>query len=252
MKPIDDAILYDIQNHEFSADLPFYKGWLEGNRGEVLEVGAGTGRLTLPLLEAGHRISALELDSLALERLCQKAEAQFDDKTLKKLTVIHGNVLDFDMPDTYSRIFLPFNFLILLTTDDELLQCLQSLGNALKKRGRGLIALFNPRLEHLVTPAVRNHIFTRDHKGIRLSEYESNSYDRATQILDVTYHYQMEKAGKQTNFDKQLRLRVIFPRELQLLMKLAGLEITNLWGDFDGRPFTTTSNHMLMEFRKGN
>src|SRR5262245_61631250 len=126
--------LYDVDLVEDSGDLDFYLALAARAGGPVLELAAGTGRLAVPLAEAGHEITAVDVDPTMLARLRRRAGAAAapsgDAAVERRLEIVEADLLDLDLPTagTFTLAFPPagtlppaftaLNSLFLLTTRD--------------------------------------------------------------------------------------------------------------------------------------
>ena len=101
-------------------DIEWYCRKAVESGGPVLELGAGTGRVTIPIAEAGIRVSALDLDAGMLGRLRQKA-ATLPAEAQSRVTVHHGDMRSFALDEQFALVIIPFRaFLHNLTRDDQL------------------------------------------------------------------------------------------------------------------------------------
>ncbi len=96
--------IYDAINR-FTFDVGFYKKWCGHMPGPILELCSGTGRLTIPLKQAGLDIMGLDLSSSMLAMARAKAAAERLD-----LTFVQDDMRRFDLDKKFSTIFIPFNF----------------------------------------------------------------------------------------------------------------------------------------------
>ena len=137
---IYDASIYDGMNTNID-DLPFYKRWLSKNKdARILELCCGTGRLTIPLAKEGFDITGVDITASMLEKATIKAaEANLNIK------FIEADMRALDLPQQYDLIFIPFNSIHHLYTNDDLFQTLQTVKKHLKKDGLFIFDCFNPK-----------------------------------------------------------------------------------------------------------
>lgn len=102
-----DAYFYDIDpREELKADIPFFIDYASKMKGKVLELACGTGRITIPLAEAGNEIWALEFSEQMLEQFKNKLKKLSKD-TVNKIHIIHGDMSDFKIDQKFPLIIIP-------------------------------------------------------------------------------------------------------------------------------------------------
>src|SRR6185295_7502357 len=104
VSPYDDGELYDSIFESHHDDLPFWTAFVRAGQGPFLDLACGTGRVLLPLLEAGFDGDGLDESATMLAR-CQ---AKADDAGVRPL-LERGDMREFRMPRRYARIFCAFN-----------------------------------------------------------------------------------------------------------------------------------------------
>ena len=103
------ARLYDLDLVEDPGDLDLYLALAARAGGSVLELAAGTGRIAVPLAEAGHAVTAVDIDAAMLARLRRRAEAA-GDAARRRLTIVEADLLDLDtgLPSSFAaRVHRP-------------------------------------------------------------------------------------------------------------------------------------------------
>lgn len=246
----DDGFLHDLAGAGQKREIRFFRHWLQGSKGTVLEIGAGTGRITLPLLEDGHRVTAMEPDAGLLTWLADRA-GTLPLQMQKKLTLWHTHLPDAGMADHFPRIILPGNHLCRFTRDGELQQALENVRQLLTPRGRGMLAVFHPDPARLTPVPGWQHRLTREAEGMLIRRHDRRSYDRWNQVLTTEIRWSFS-AGEQTRERTWvLQHRVFFPRELPVILARAGLKVTGTLGDWDGRSPATDTANQLIEFSRG-
>jgi SAM-dependent methyltransferase len=241
--PLSD--LYDLEyTHDY--DLPSWLYLAEREAGPVVEWGAGTGRVSVPLAAAGHDVTAVEISCRMLERGQEKSES---------VEWVIGDMRSLDPGRRYGLSVCAFNsFLCLKSVDD----ALAFLGNAYEHLVPGgllgiEVSAFSP--EELVDPpggpALR-HDFTRELVDGRLERFSVSHYDAATQLMHMRLFYERyDTSGTlQNRRAHDLTIRVVGQSELDLMLRLTGFEVEAVYGGFEGEPFTSTSDHLIVLARK--
>ena len=135
-----DPLHYDLLAQMTAPDdLPFYRQLVEARGGPVLELGCGTGRVTLPLARLGVEVVGLELSSEMLSFAVQKAGAEG-----LELTFARADLRSFDLERTFPLLLLPYNTLNHLLDDASLAGALQSIRRHMDDESRLVIDTFQP------------------------------------------------------------------------------------------------------------
>jgi len=239
--PVHDGRLYDAMN-TFLSDLPFYERRCRAAGGPILELCCGTGRLTLPLLRAGLDVTGLDFTESMLERARAKtAEYGLSDRFL------HGDIRDFDLARRFALVFLPFNSLQNTYSIDDVLRVFERVGAHLAPGGTFVFDVFNPDLALMVArdgePVERYHGELDDGREVHVAE--QCRYDAAGQVNRVAWHYRVGEA----RFAAGLDMRCFYPLERDGLVRLAGWEVLERFGDFGETPFTSASPKQILVCR---
>ena len=203
--------------------------------GRVLEIAVGTGRVALPLAQQGLEVHGIDASQDMLDKLDAKLEKE-------PLTTSVCNMANVEAPGTFDFAYLIYNTITNLTTQDEQVSCFKSVSAKLNPGGAFLIENF-----------VQDLTMFRDHQYTRTLEVD---VDRA--ILDLGRHdpvNQLVEAQRIvfTDGGTQLRplpYRYVWPQELDLMAKLAGMHLESRWGDWDQSPFTRDSRKHISLYRK--
>jgi SAM-dependent methyltransferase len=190
----------------------------------VLELGIGTGRVALPLSQRGIHVHGIELSAAMVEQLRAKPGSE-----LIRVTI--GDFATAQVGDTFGLAYLVYNTITNLTSQDEQVECFRNVAAHLDPGGCFVVEVFVPILQRL-PPSEVFRVF--HHSPTRLSFDE---YDVATQTL-YSHHYRFEAATYQLS---SVPFRYVWPSELDLMARLAGLRLRERWADWTRRPFTSAS-----------
>jgi len=240
-----DGRHYDLQHAEMTNDIPFYLKQARELGGEVLELACGTGRITIPLAEAGTKITGLDQE----EGMLRQARAKAAEKGIT-VDWVQGDCRTLDLGRKFNLVFLPFNSIAHLHDPESIRACFAGAREHLSDRGRFIVDIFNPRLDILLRDASERYPVAEypdpDGGGTVLIT-ENNVYDAATQVNHIKWYYKVgECAGKRV---AELNMRVFFPQELDALLRASGLEIEAKYGDFDESPFVSSSPKQIVRVR---
>jgi SAM-dependent methyltransferase len=195
-----------------------------GAPGPVLEFGVGTGRLALPLSARGVRVHGIELSPAMVEQLRTKPGSDAIGVTI-------GDFATTQVDERHSLVYLVRNTITNLITQDEQVACFRNAAAHLEPGGRFVIECYVPRLRQL-PPGETCCVFTRTPTHLGVEEY-----DVATQIA-YSHHYWMIDGQLETYSTPH---RYVWPSELDLMARLAGLRGRERWSDWNREPFTSDS-----------
>jgi len=236
-------------DHAFRAhrrDIPFYAELARRARGPVLELGAGTGRVTRALLAAGVHVTAVDRSQTMLGRARERAQ-KLSAEERERLTFVHADLRRLRLRQTFGLVLAPFNLLMHMYTQRDLDAALRSVHAHLAPHGRFAFDVLMPDLGVLRRDSSR---FYRcrpvldPSDGHRYAYAEQFAYDAVTQLQTVTMHFQrLDKPDVERSV--QLILRFFFPQELLATLRHAGFSVVAQHGDFAGEPLTAESESQV-------
>jgi SAM-dependent methyltransferase len=223
----DVAELYrDVQRGDEMAAVAFLEQ-LAG-RGPALELAIGTGRIALPLAARGIRVDGIDISPAMIAQL--RAKPGSDD-----ISVTVGNFADVSVPDTYRLIYIVWNTLFNLLTQEDQVRCFQNVAGHLTDDGSFVVEAYVPAFLY----RLRNDQYV-DAEAIRVDEVRLDllRHDMATQTIEES-HVSLSSAGVRLNPVVQ---RYSWPSELDLMARIAGLCLKSRWGGWNREPFNSTSS----------
>lgn len=203
--------------------------------GPALEFAVGTGRVALPLSRR-VRVVGLEYSPDMLAELVAKPGAD-------AVEVHQGDMAQLRVPGRFSLVYLVFNTINNLTTQDEQVACFANAAAHLAPGGRFVVEVGVPALQRL--PFGERFVpfdVSEGHVGV-------DEYDLVEQGL-VSHHLTVDPDGRVRRGSP--RFRYVWPAELDLMARLAGLVREHRWADWDRAPFTATSRSHVSVWRKGD
>jgi len=204
---------------------------MAGN-GPVLELGIGTGRIALPLVERGIEVHGVDASRAMVARLRDKPGGD-------RITVSLGNFADVGelVDGSFSLVFAVFNTFFGLLTQDDQVWCFDGVGRHLADGGVFLMQAFVPDL----TRFDRGQRVEAMDVGTDVVHLEASRCDPVNQR--VTSQHMVIEEGRTRLFP--VSLRFAFPPELDLMARLAGLRLRERWGGWDRRPFDSSSQQHI-------
>lgn len=240
----DLADLYDRQYDLYRDDLHFYAGLSERAGGPVLEVGAGTGRVTTFLARRGVDVTGLEPSARMLERARARAQEQ-------GLTVefVQSDAQSVRLSRRFALILAPFNALMHLYTPAEQLAALENLRAHLEPGGAFAFDLYVPRYGEMNTVRHEGETF-HGPDGSRTDVFLVQRHDRVRQHVTTEYHVDTTAVGgllRRRHFT--LTQRYYTRYEVEWLLRCAGFEAPRVTGSFQGGPLEEASEVMVFQTR---
>ena len=236
---IYDGNIYDGMN-SFLSDLEFYKKWLPKQKdAKILELCCGTGRLTIPLNKAGFDVTGVDFTPSMLTHAKSKAKAEGLD-----ICFIQADMRHMDLDERFDLIFIPFNSIHHLYTNDDLFSALNVVKQHLKSTGTFILDCFNPNIEFLVESSKTQNTIseyeTEDGRQVLIKE--DMHYESDTQINRIEWHYYINNVFHST---QNLDMRMYFPKELDAYLEWNGFQISNKFGTFEEQPFHENSDKQI-------
>ncbi len=205
---------------------------LAGTRA-ALELGIGTGRLALPLSRRGVRVHGIDLSPAMVAQLQRKPGAADVGVTI-------GDFATTKVDRRFTLVYLVRNTITNLTTQDEQVECFRNAAAHLEPGGCFVIEVYIPELQRLpVGETIHAFTVTPTHLGFE-------EYDVATQIA-FSHHYWVIDGRLETFSTPH---RYVWPSELDLMARLAGMTLRERWSDWSRQPFTSDSTEHVSVWQK--
>ncbi len=193
--------------------------------GAALEFAVGTGRVALALAARGVPVSGIELSIPMTERLRAKDDAQ-------RVEVTIGDMATTRVDGRFRLVYLVFNSIGNLTTQDQQVACFANAAAHLEPGGWFLIEVGVPDLRRL-PPGEDARVFAHSPGYV--------GYDRYTDLVAqqaTSHHF---TAGGSAGRETKTPFRYVWPSELDLMARLAGMSLRHRWAGWDRAPFTGES-----------
>lgn len=192
--------------------------------GDALELGIGTGRLAVPLSRRGIRVSGIDLSEAMVARMRAKPGGE-------AIEVALGDFATTSLGRRFSLAYLVYNTIENLTSQDAQVDCFRNVAAHLHPGGCFVIEVEVPQLQRLPPgETFRPFSVTATHLGF-------DEIDVATQRL-VSHHYLVHGDHVQRI---SMPFRYVWPSELDLMARIAGMELRERWADWSREPFTSDS-----------
>jgi SAM-dependent methyltransferase len=224
------AARYDAETAEMPV-VPVVDFLLPLAGGGALELAIGTGRIAVPLAERGVHVAGIDLSPDMVAELRKKPGGD-------AIPVAIGDMTTTRVEGTFSLAYVVYNSIFNLRTQERQVACFENVSRHLGPGGAFVVEIMVPELQRLPL-GDRFLLFDAapDHVGF-------DEYDLVTQGL-TSHHYDPER-GTYSTFPG----RYIWPSELDLMARLAGLELRERWADWDRSPFTAESTKHVSVWEK--
>jgi SAM-dependent methyltransferase len=194
--------------------------------GAALELGIGTGRIALPLAERGVPVHGIDLSEAMVARLRTKPGGE-------AIPVTIGDFATTRVDGTFSLAYVVFNTIMNLTRQEDQVACFENAANHLGPGGCFVVEVGVPALR-VLPPGETIHVFSFRSPG----RFGFDEYEVARQGL-VSHHYGERPDG--TIVRRSIPFRYVWPAELDLMARIAGMTLRERWSGWQREPFTSDS-----------
>ena len=243
----DYAPFYDWENAQTVArrDVPFWQRLATAQEGRVLELGCGTGRLTVPVARAGAQVVGIDRSAPMLARARQRLR-----RSRASALLLRGDIrrLPFRTRAKFAMVMAPYGMLQSLTSERDLRATLAAVHGALRRGGLFAIDLV-PDLPRWAEYDRRVSLAGRRGRGhVRLTESVRQDRKKGLTIFDQEYE---ERRGRERTVKRfSLTFRTISVPQMRRRLELAGFRIDAVLGDYDGGPFDARADVWIILARK--
>ena len=242
------AALYDLEHRDYDDDLDLYLSLALATGDPVLELGCGTGRLLVPLAQAGHRVTGLDRSPPMLDRA---REAVAVAGVAASVTLHRGSMTEADAAPggPFGIVILALNGLLHLPTAAGQRAALAAARRALDPRGQLVLDVLNPTPE-----ALRALDHTLTHEGTwhlpddaRVDKFAARRVSPAHQRIDTDLWYDRTAAdGTVRRTTSTYPMRYVHRAELELMLELAGFGEWQIYGGYDLDPLDDASERLIV------
>jgi SAM-dependent methyltransferase len=231
-------------------DLTFYLDEAKQSGGPILELGCGTGRVLLPIAEAGHRVCGLDLSPCMLEKCREKLRGS-SQEVRDRIRLVEADMIQFELGENFRLISIPFRPFQHLLSVEEHISCLRAAHRHLEPGGNLILDVFQADLKRLHDPLFLEESkqpweFTLpDGRSIRLTD-RIVAFHRAAQVNDVEQiFYVTHPDGRVERLVHAFQMRYFFRYEMEHLLARCGFRVVELFGNYDRSPLRDDSPEML-------
>jgi SAM-dependent methyltransferase len=249
------ARLYDLDLLDDPGDLDVYLALAARTGGPVLELAIGSGRLAVPLAEAGHHVTGVDLDGAMLERAAARARLAGRD-VAARLDLIQADLLDLVLPNAgdYRLAFIALNSLFVLATRDAQKRAFVTLFRHLAPGGLAVVDVWLPDPEDLARFDGRlmlEYDRVDPETGRDVTKMSAARFDPSAGVVDLTTIFEESAIGESAiRWIRRDTLRLVGPDELGAMAEAAGLVVDEIGGDYDMSPLGSGSDRAILVARR--
>ena len=210
--------------------------------GPALELGIGTGRIAIPLAAHGVEVHGIDASEAIVAKM--RAKPGGDDIPVTIGDFSEFSISDDGQPKKFSLVYVVFNTLFQATSQEAQVQCFRSVAAHLTDDGIFLVEAFVPDQ----TRFTRNQNISAGRVESDLVSIDISRHDPVRQLV----HSQHVFIGETGINLYPVQVRYSWHSELDLMAQLAGMRLRERWGDWDGSPFTASSEYHISIYRKSS
>ena len=232
-----DAQRYDAEHWWKTDDIMFWQRMAGRYGPKVLELACGTGRLAPGMLEAGGSYTGVDASQPFLQ-LAQSKLSPWGNK----VRLLHGDMRDLALKETFDLIGIGFNAFLHLLTDEDALRALRTVISHCHPETRLVIDIFIPDPIFLYRPVdqrVDSMTYVDPKNGETVKVTETNDYNPESGQNKITWYYSLP--GKPDFLVYDFTMRMLYPDTMDRLLSEAGFRIEAKWGDYEETPMDAES-----------
>ena len=216
----------DAPRGDEAAAVAFLEGLAGG--GPALELAVGTGRIALPLAARGVRVDGVDLSTAMVGRLRAKPGGD-------RIPVTMGDFADVPVTGDYRLIYVVFNTLFNLLTQEDQMRCFENVAAHLTDDGSFVVEAFAPAFLYRLRD---DQYVDAEAIGVEEVRLDVARHDPTKQLLEES-HLSLSPEGIRLN---PIVTRYAWPAELDLMARIAGLRLKERWDGWNREPFTGNHN----------
>ena len=249
------ARLYDVDLMEDPGDVDFYLALASRTGGPVLEIAGGSGRVALPLADAGYSVTVVDIDPAMLARARAAAEVA-GPEIRSRLDLVEADLIGLKLAagDSFHLAILALNSILLLDTRDAQQAALDTMARHLQPGGLAVVDVWLPSADELARYDGRLGLeYVRDdpESGAVIVKTAAVQHEPATGHINLTAIYEEGEQGEAPRrWVREDRLRLLNADDRRAMAEAAGLEVEVVAGDYDLNPVGPHDERAIMIARR--
>ncbi|UTR10470.1 class I SAM-dependent methyltransferase [Evansella sp. LMS18] len=248
LEEYNNPALYDYENDGIREDINFLMKHAAATEGTIIELACGTGRVTVPLAEAGFQLAGVDIHKGMLD------EAKGKSVNLP-ITWLEQDCTHLQLTLKSRLIYMAGNSFQHFLTNEDQDKLLKEVNKHLEDEGLFIFDTRFPSADELLAPENQEEhwrTYEDPKEGKRVEVYTITSYDQTSQLQRNTMIRRMMDEDGTVVRERQsdITLRYVFPKEMERLLSSAGFEILESYGNWKETPLTDKSTQMVFVCRK--
>jgi len=254
---IRNGYFYDLDHRDnLIDDIPFYIDYSQKYSGHILELGCGTGRVSIELAKSGFLVTGIDLSKEMLKVYMEKIEKLPQD-IKNRIIIEQRNMTNFNFDNKFSLIIAPFRVFQALTKDDDIKNCLTCINRHLEENGVFIVNVFRPNKildESWVSdenvqweqedPRTGNYVIKKDVR---------EKIDTVNQIIYPKFIYEIkDKNGNIEKIIEELELKYYYYDQLKNLLEENNFIVTEEYGWYDKSTIVNGRELIMICKKKGS
>ena len=246
------ARLYDLDLADDPGDLDLYLSLARRTGGPILELAVGTGRLALPLADAGYDVTGVDFDPAMLTRARDRAA---EEKPNGRLELVEADLLGLHLPTagSFNLAVIALNSLLLLGSREAQREAIRTMAAHLAPGGLAVVDVWLPDADDLARfdgRIVLEYARTDPETGLDVTKAGSAQHESVSQQVTLTTLYEESRQGEPARRWLRIdRLRLVSADELRTFAEDVGLEVEMLAGGYDMAPLGPASDRAVLVAR---
>jgi len=244
------AQYYDLIHAKLTGDIELSLSLASGESKKILDLGCGTGRITIPLARAGHKVDGVDLSKEMLDLARRKLEGEPEEVQLS-VSLTEGDMIDFDFKQRYDLVLITLNTLH-EHTHSQVEKIFSSVQKHLTPSALLFLDLSNPFTYFRNLEGddiwIEDQSFQDPETGYLIHQRSSVSIDIVNQKVRVlrTLKAVPVDATHGETFTHESTYHLIYPHEMELLLDAAGMKIAEIYGGYEREPFGDNSQRFIV------
>jgi SAM-dependent methyltransferase len=245
------ARLYDLDLVDDPGDLDLYLALAGRTEGPILELGAGTGRLAVPLAVAGHRVTAVDIDPAMLERARRRARDE-GPAVVERLDLVEADLLELEPggEPVHRLALIGLNTLFLLADRERQMGAFRAMARHLVPGGLAVADVWLPDADDLARfdgRLILEYVRTDPETGHLVTKTAAAEHDATSASIELTTIFDEGPPGAAAiRWIRRDRLRLVSPDELRGMAIAAGLDVEIVAGAYDLRPISPGDDRAII------